>query len=198
MMDVAIDLKLNAKMMDKQAAKIEAQEKATRKKILDALNKGQTENAKIFAETAISSKKEAQNTRRFAAKMGALSMKIESAARTQQMSEQLKSSVPALTTAMKQMEKMGVAGSVAEFEKVFEDMEVKTGEIGQAMDNVMATSTDATEVEALLGEISSAHVIGEGGVIQGQKVGMGAIANPAAQEQVAEMDDIQKRMDALK
>ena len=198
MMDVAIELKLNAKMMDKQATKIEAQEKATRKKIVEALNKGQTENAKIFAETAIGARKEAQNTRRFAAKMGALSMKIESAARTQQMSEQLKSSVPALTTAMKQMEKMGIAGSVNEFEKVFEDMEVKTGEIGQAMDNVMATSTDATEVEALLGEISSAHVIGAGGVVQGQKVGMGAIANPAAQEAVEEMDDIQKRMDALK
>ena len=108
-------------------------------------------------------------------------MKIESAARTQQMSEQLKASVPALTTAMKQMEKMGVAGSVAEFEKVFEDMEVKTGEIGAAMDNVMATSTDASEVDALLGEISSAHAMGAGGVIQGQNVGMGAIANPAAQ-----------------
>ena len=53
-----------------------------RKKILTALNKGQTENAKIFAETAISHKKEATNTRRYAAKMGALAMKIESAART--------------------------------------------------------------------------------------------------------------------
>ena len=197
-MDVAIDLKLNAKMMDKQASKIEAQEKATRKKILTALNSGQTENAKIFAETAIATKKEAQNTRRFAAKMGALSMKIESAARTQQMSEQLKASVPALTTAMKQMEKMGVAGSVAEFEKVFEDMEVKTGEISGAMDNIMGASTDASEVDALLGEISSAHAMGAGGVIEGQGVGMGAIANPAAQEQVAEFDDIQKRMDALK
>ena len=39
LMDVAIELKLNAKMMEKQASKIEAQEKAERKKILDAMNK---------------------------------------------------------------------------------------------------------------------------------------------------------------
>ena len=58
-----------------------------RKKVLDALNKGQTDNAKIFAESVIRQKKEAQNTRRFAAKMGALAMKVESAARTQQVSE---------------------------------------------------------------------------------------------------------------
>jgi len=86
--------------------------------------------------------------------MSALAMKVESAARTQQMSEQLKNSVPALTTAMKQMEKMGVAGSVEEFEKVFEDMEVKTGEMSSALDSVMASSADPEAVNALLGEIS--------------------------------------------
>ena len=62
------------------------------------------------------------------------------------MSEQLKSTVPALTTAMKQMEKMGVANSMEEFEKVFENMEVRTGEINQALDNVYQTSIDQTEV----------------------------------------------------
>lgn len=86
-MDVAIDLKLNAKMMEKQAAKIEAQEAQQRKKIIEALNKGQTENAKIYAETVIRTRKEAISTRRFSVKMSALAMKIESAARTQQMSE---------------------------------------------------------------------------------------------------------------
>ena len=97
--------------------------------------------------------------------MSALAGKIESAARTQMMSEQLKNSVPALTTAMKQMEKLGIAGSVADFEKVFEDMDVKTGEMDSALDNVFATSTDAHEVDALLGEISSAQAMGAGGVI---------------------------------
>ena len=33
------------------------------------------------------------------------------------------------------MEKMGIAGSVDEFEKVFEDMEVKTGEVDMILDN---------------------------------------------------------------
>ena len=42
------------------------------------------------------------------------------------MSETIKNSVPALKAAMAQMESSGVANSVSEFEKVFEDMEVTT------------------------------------------------------------------------
>mgnify|MGYP000082492856 CR=1 FL=1 len=90
LMDVSIELRLNAKQMEKQANKIEAQERAERKKILDAMNKNQVENAKIFAETVIRQRKEAINVRRFGVKMQALSQKIESAHRTQQMSKTMK------------------------------------------------------------------------------------------------------------
>ena len=50
------------------------------------MNKNQMDEAKIHAETVIRSRKEAINVRRFGVKMSALSQKIESAARTQQMS----------------------------------------------------------------------------------------------------------------
>ena len=59
------------------------------------------ENAKIYAETVIRQRKEALNVRRFGVKMGALSSKIESAARTQEMSKTMANSIPALTKAMK-------------------------------------------------------------------------------------------------
>ena len=39
-MDIAIDLRMQAKSLERQASKLEAGEKANRKKILDALNKG--------------------------------------------------------------------------------------------------------------------------------------------------------------
>ena len=67
------------------------------------------ENAKIHAETIIRNKKEALNLRRFGVKMGALASKLESAHRTQQMSESIGKSVPLLQKAMKQMDSMGVS-----------------------------------------------------------------------------------------
>ena len=45
------------------------------------------ENAKIYAENVIRNRKEALNLRRFGVKMGALSAKLESAHRTQEVSK---------------------------------------------------------------------------------------------------------------
>ena len=87
LMDVSIDLKFQAKMLEKQAAKIESQEAANKKKVKQYLDKNDVESAKMFAENAIRQRKEAINTRRFGIKMGALSSKLESAARTQMVSE---------------------------------------------------------------------------------------------------------------
>lgn len=47
------------------------------------------------------------------------------------------------------MEKAGVANSVGEFEKVFEDMEVKTGEMDNALENVYGSTIDKAEVDKL-------------------------------------------------
>ena len=96
LMDVAIELQFQAKMLENQAKKIERQEKAERKKIMDAMNKNQVDNAKIYAETVIRQRKEAINVRRFGVKMSALSSKLKGAARTQQMSETMKSTIPIL------------------------------------------------------------------------------------------------------
>ena len=67
------------------------------------------DNAKIYAENVIRNRKEALNLRRFGVKMGALSSKLESAYRTQEVSKSIASSVPMLKKCMKQMDSVGVS-----------------------------------------------------------------------------------------
>ena len=111
------------------------------------------ENAKVFAENVIRNRKEAINLRRFGVKMGALSDKLASAHRTQEVSSQIKGCVPVLQRAMKQMDSLGVAGSIGSFEQVFEDMDVKTGDMNAALDNIYSTSIDNGEVMDLLNQM---------------------------------------------
>ena len=66
------------------------------------------------------------------------------------MSETMKNTMPLMQKAMKQMEKSGVSDSIGDFEKIFEDMEVKTGEMDAALENVYGTSIDTGEVNNLL------------------------------------------------
>ena len=119
--DISIELRLTSRQMEKQAQKLEAQEKAEKKRIRDvmffrvlytlqALDKGQMENAKIYAENVIRNRKEALNLRRFGVKMGALSAKLESAYRTQEVSKQIAESIPMLKKCMKDMDSIGVSG----------------------------------------------------------------------------------------
>ena len=134
------------------------------------------ENAKIYAENVIRNRKEAINLRRFGVKMGALAAKLESAHRTQEISSTIQQSVPMLQKCMKQMDSLGVAGSIGNFEKVFEDMDVKTGDMNAALDNIYSTSIDNGEVMDLLTQMRDQQTMEAGGQIG---AGQGQIAAPA-------------------
>ena len=62
----------------------------------------------------------------------------------------MKSTIPALQSAMKSMNANGIGADIAKFEKVFEDMEVKTGEMDAALENVYAGGIPQGEVNDLL------------------------------------------------
>ena len=51
---------------------------------------------------------------------------------------------------MKNMDKAGIGANIKDFEKVFEDMEVKTGEIDAALENVYEGTISNDEVSSLL------------------------------------------------
>ena len=155
------------------------------------------ENAKIFAENIIRNRKEAINLRRFGVKMGALAAKLESAHRTQEISTQIQQSVPMLQRCMKQMDSLGVAGSIGSFEQVFEDMDVKPGDMNAALDNIYSTSIDNGEVMDLLNQMRDQQTMEAGGEIA---TGAGAIAAPAQPNaaQANDVDAMQARLNELK
>ena len=128
--------------------------------------------------------------------MGALSAKLESAHRTQEMSKQIAGSVPLLKKAMKQMDALGVAGSIGDFEKVFEDLDVKTGDMNAALDNIYSTSIDNGEVMNLLNQMKDEQTMEAGGQIN---AGAGQISNnPNAAAQGNEIDAMQAKLNDLK
>ena len=69
-----------------------------------------------------------------------------------------------LQRCMAKMDSLGIGQNISEFEKVFEDLDVKTEEMNGALDNVYATTIDQSEVSTLLQEMKDAHgmEIGDG------------------------------------
>ena len=136
MIDAAITMKMQAKQFEKEADRMRSKEGPLKKKINESMNQNRMDEARIYAEQMVGERKMATNIRKQGVKMGAMAAKLEGAVRSMQISEQMASTVPAIQNAMKQMEKSGIAKNIGEFEKVFEDMEVKTGEIDDVMNTV--------------------------------------------------------------
>ena len=94
------------------------------------------------------------------------------------------------------MDKAGVGASVGEFEKFFEDMDVKTGELDMLMEGMYAASIEQSEVNTLIQEVQSEQGMQIGG---GLGVGTGAgqvdVGNKAGEN--AKPDDMQARLDQM-
>ena len=94
------------------------------------------------------------------------------------------------------MDSLGVAGSIGDFEKVFEDLDVKTGDMNAALDNIYSTSIDNGEVMDLLNQMKDQQTMEAGGQIS---AGSGAIAAPASSNaQANDIDQMQAKLNELK
>ena len=155
--DLTFEMKFTAKNLDKQAAKVEANMKKEEQKVVNLMNMGNHEAARISAESVIRMKGEAINCRRLAAQMGAVAQKLETAERTKNISTSIKKSVPIIQKGLRQMEKIGISKAVAEFDQVFEELDVKTDSMNTALDGVYSSTVDQGSVEALMKQLQESQ-----------------------------------------
>ena len=149
--EAAFQMNWQAKSLEKEANRAMAQREVQMKKAKAEMDKGRMDTAQIIAGEAIRYQKEAASLNRMAGKMSAVGNKLQSAARTQQVSMQIRNAVPGLKNCLKQMEKSGVHKNMASFEKVFEDLDVQVEGVTGALDAVAGpTSEDNQAIADLL------------------------------------------------
>ena len=177
--EAAFQMKWQARSLEKEAAKAMQNRETQMKKAKMHMDRGDMQSAQIIAGEAIRYQKEAASLNRMAGKMSAVGSKLESAARTQQVSMQIKNAVPGLKNCLKQMEKSGVARNMAAFEKVFEDLDVQTEGLTGAMDSIAGTtSEDQVAITQLLQQMQSEQAMNQGNAIGTVK--SASISNPNA------------------
>ena len=128
--------------------------------------------------------------------MGAVGAKLESAYRTQQISMQIKNCVPQLESALKHMNKMQISEQMSNFEKVFEDLDVKTADITGALESVTGSSVQQDEVNSLLNQLMSEQGMEVGDGLAG--AAKGSIGQKQSQAQANDVGEMQRKLDALK
>ena len=149
--ETLFQLKFSAKQLEKLSKKAEKDQKKEEAQIKKALEKGDKERARIYAENAIRKKNESLNYLRMSSKVDATASRVQSAVTMKGVAKNMEGVVKALDKAINSMELTKISEVMDKFESQFEDLDVHTSVMENAMGQATTTNTPASQVRTRRG-----------------------------------------------
>jgi len=147
-------LKFTTKQLQKQSRKAAKDEAAEKVKLKKALQQGNTEGARIYASNAIRKKTESLNLLRLSSRVDAVSSRVETAVAMRSVTSNMTSVVKNMDRAMASMNLEQISMVMEKFEGQFEDLDVQTGYMENAMGDTAAMSTPQDQVDSLMQQVA--------------------------------------------
>jgi len=151
------NLKFASKQLARQAKKSEQNIKKEKLKLKKAIEQGNQDGARIYAENAIRCKNQSINYLRLSSRIDAVAARVESAIRMGQVSRSMGAIVKGLDKAMESMDMEKITMIMDKFEKQFEDLDVQSQYIENAMSQTTTLSTPQDQVESLIQQVAEEH-----------------------------------------
>ncbi|CAG9580773.1 putative vesicular protein trafficking mediator [Leishmania major strain Friedlin] len=195
MYDILFNMKFASKQMSKSAA---ASEKAAEREKLNvkrALEKGNPEAARIYAENAIRKRNEGLNYLRLASRLDVASSRIQTAMQMKMVTKTMSTTVKGMDKILTSMDPMRIAKVMDAFEQQVSAMDVNLGTMDTAFESSSAGTVPVAQVDSLMEQLAA-----ENNIDLSAKLGNGplgsSIAIPARKQDVDE-DEIAERLKAL-
>uniref|UniRef100_A0A7S3QV59 Charged multivesicular body protein 1a n=2 Tax=Dunaliella tertiolecta TaxID=3047 RepID=A0A7S3QV59_DUNTE len=187
MMEQVFNLKFTAKQLSRSAAKCEKEEKSERLKVKKAIEKGNMEGAKIYAQNAIRKKSEQLNYMKLSSRLDAVVSRLDSQVKMHMVTKNMSSITKSLEQSVQSNNLERIQKTMDQFEKQFENLDMQ----GQVVENVMGTqanlSTPEEDVNNLINQVAEEHnldtklaMANAPSAAHGQKVGAGQEDDMAA------------------
>ena len=157
MFDNIFEFKMMAKNFAKESKKAETAHKNLLGKVKDLIAKGDYEKAKVVASDAIRKKNEIKRYQVLSSKLDTLTQRLQSAYQTQQLTENMKSLTDKMVSAGNIGDMVQINETMANFEKMFDDLDVNSNMMNEVFDNVNAGTTNDVEVNQLINQVAEAN-----------------------------------------
>lgn len=194
LMDQIFNLKFTAKQLSRSAVKCEKEEKEEKSKIKKAIEKGNIEGAKIYAQNAIRKKNEALNYMKLASRLDAVVSRLDTQAKMQMVTKNMAGIVKNLDKALASNNLEKIANTMSQFEKQFENLDLQTQVVDGVMSAQAALSTPEDEVTSLVQQVADEHGLETGLAMPSASAAKAeGVSQPAAAE-----DDLGKRLAELR
>eukprot|EP00567_Pseudictyota_dubia_P000561 CAMPEP_0197466188 /NCGR_PEP_ID=MMETSP1175-20131217/64919_1 /TAXON_ID=1003142 /ORGANISM="Triceratium dubium, Strain CCMP147" /LENGTH=204 /DNA_ID=CAMNT_0043002219 /DNA_START=2513 /DNA_END=3127 /DNA_ORIENTATION=- len=192
-----INLRIASKQMQRSAKKCEKNEKAAIEKLKKAIKQGNAEGARIYGQDAIREKNQALNCMRMASRIDAVSSRIETAVRMNQVTSCMKGVVRGMDKGLSSMNIEQLSATMDKFEAQFEDLDVKTQYMEGAMNATTATTTPAEQVDELITMVADENNL-ELGETFAEMGPVGKIKEPTEAAPATKEDDLEARLANLR
>jgi charged multivesicular body protein 1 len=192
LLEQIFNLKFTAKQLNRSAVKCEKDEKSERLKVKKAIEKGNVEGAKIYAQNAIRKKHEQLNYLKLASRLDAVISRLDTQAKMQMVNKNMMGITKNLEKALASNNLEKIASTMQQFEKQFENLDLQTQVVDGVMSQQAAMSTPEDEVSALMQQVADEHGLE-------LQMGMpGASTAVAAQAAAAPENELQNRLAELR
>lgn len=193
-LDQIFNLKFTAKQLSRSAIKCEKEEKAERLKVKKAIEKGNMEGAKIYAQNAIRKKHEQLNYMKLASRLDAVVSRLDTQAKMQMVTKSMGSIVKSLEKSLETNNLEKIAATMGQFEKQFENLDLQTQVVDEVMSAQANLSTPEDDVNALIMQVADEHNLDVALGMAHAPVGGGPSKVPAA----AQEEDLGARLAELR
>ncbi|KAL3318887.1 Charged multivesicular body protein 1A [Cichlidogyrus casuarinus] len=157
--DIIFDLRMAGKQFDRAAKKADQTHEIEKRKVAEALKKKQTDVAAIYAENAVRKRNEQLNWLRMSAKMDAISSRISTASTMNSIAKNIGELTKGIDKAMSSMDLEKISQIMGNFEKQFEDLDIKASAIENSMDVSTATSAPQSQINSLMKQVAEENNI---------------------------------------
>ncbi|XP_077230433.1 ESCRT-related protein CHMP1B-like [Tasmannia lanceolata] len=154
LMEQIFHLKLTSKSLVRQAKKCEQEEKSEKAKVKKAIEKGNIDGARIYAQNAIRKRNEQLNYLRFASRLDAVVARLGSQSSFESVGKSMSGIVKSLQGALSVGNMEKISQTMDRFEKTFVNMEVQSSFIEKSMAGTTSLSTPEGEVGSLMQQVA--------------------------------------------
>lgn len=160
---------------------------------LQAIQKGNTEVARIHAENAIRQKNQAINFLRMSARVDAVAARVQTAVTMGKVTKSMAGVVKSMDATLRSMNLEKISALMDKFEHQFETLDVQTQQMEDTMSSTTTLTTPQNQVDMLLQEMAD-----EAGLDLNMELPQGQTGSVGASVASTEQDELSQRLARLR
>lgn len=147
-------LKFTAKQLTRQAMRAEKEMKGEERKVKKAIQQGNQDIARLYAQNAVRKRTERLNLLQLASRVDSVASRVQTAVTMRQVTGNMAGIVRGMDKALESMNTERISLVMDKFENQFEDLDATTSYYENATTNASALTTPQDEVDLLMQKVA--------------------------------------------